>query len=143
MNQASITSDVAGRMTVTSAQVARTARGIALLGARCTRCARIAFPVLFACPHCGCEESVSAPVPSSGKLYVHTRVHIAGPGIKVPYVVGYVDVADGVRLFAQIEAEFDQLRAGDELELVIAETKKRGRYQYAFRSPASPKNEQQ
>jgi uncharacterized OB-fold protein len=142
MKQASITPDVAGRMVVTSAQVARTARGLALLGARCTRCSRIAFPVLFACPHCGCEESVSAPVPDNGKLYVHTRVHIAGPGIKVPYVVGYVDVGDGIRLFAHIEADFEQLRAGDELELVVAQTRKRGRYQYAFRTPASS-NEQQ
>jgi uncharacterized OB-fold protein len=103
MDQEPSVSEGTVRMLLTSSQVVRSQQGYALLGARCGGCGTIAFPVLSSCPRCGGTGRQSSMVPSRGRLYVHTRVHIARPGVKVPYVV------------------------------VGAAKKKRGKYEYFFR----------
>jgi len=41
---------------------------------------------------------------------------VAPPLFISPYAVGYVDLPEGVRVFAQLEAEFETLRPGLEMQ---------------------------
>ena len=41
-------------------------------------------------------------MPSDGKLYAYAVVHVAREGWKTPYVIAYVDLANGVRVSAPL-----------------------------------------
>jgi benzoylsuccinyl-CoA thiolase BbsA subunit len=54
-----------------------------------------------------------------GVLYSFAAVHVAPRGFDAPYVAGYVDLPDGVRVFAQIEAPAEVLRIDQPVEVVL------------------------
>jgi uncharacterized OB-fold protein len=47
-----------------------------------------------------------------GELYSWTVVHAAAAAFSTPYVLGYVDLRDGVRVLGQIDAGMADLRPG-------------------------------
>jgi uncharacterized OB-fold protein len=55
----------------------------------------------------------------AGRLYTWTTVHAAPPGVATPYALGYVDLPEGVRLLAPIDAREAELRAGLPLTLSL------------------------
>ena len=57
------------------------------------------------------SENVSdIDLSQTGSLYTWSVVHVAPKGWNVPYIVGYVDLPEGVRVFAHIvDAEADAL----------------------------------
>jgi len=58
----------------------------------------------------------------NGTLYTYTTVYRGKPNFKVPYSVGYVDLKDGVRIFAPLfDVVPEELRVGMEMELVFRE----------------------
>jgi uncharacterized OB-fold protein len=76
----------------------------ALRGARCAA-GHSTFPVR---PFCGtCKTDQLRPVALSGRglLHTFTVVRQAPSGVSVPYVLGYVDLPEGVRLMSRIEAD--------------------------------------
>lgn len=81
----------------------RDEKGAYLVGGRCTECRKLALGMREFCPHChseGClrEERVGR----SGEVYTATLLNQGPPAFKPPYRVGYVDIEDGVRVFAHI-----------------------------------------
>jgi uncharacterized OB-fold protein len=55
-----------------------------------------------------------------GRLYTFTIAETGPPGFDVPYAFGYVDLPEGVRVFAPLtDCEYDRLEIGMELELVL------------------------
>ena len=101
-----------------------------LLGSKCTRCGRAFFPRKTVCPDCLIEGTMQdLPLSTRGKLYTGTIAHTAPLGFKPPYVVGYTDLPEGVRVFSEIK-DFqicqdylvpgtEMLAPGTEMELVI------------------------
>lgn len=77
----------------------------ALLGSRCTQCARKAFPARDVCPGCGAvDQSEAVRLSGQGVIYSFTVVRQAPPGLETPYVLGYVDLLeDEVRVMSRIE----------------------------------------
>ena len=59
-----------------------------------------------------------------GTLYTYTVIHQLPQGYDAPFAVGYVDLDDGVRVFAHIENTAESLQIGSELELTSAELRK-------------------
>jgi uncharacterized OB-fold protein len=53
------------------------------------------------------------PLAGRGVLYSFSEVHIAPKDFKVPYLVGYVDFPNDVRVFAQLRGESQGFEIGD------------------------------
>ena len=91
-----------------------------LQGMACGNCGTKAFPLREVCSACG-VRSTSGPSNCRlrGKLYSFSEVHAAPKGFAVPYVVAYVDLDDGVRLFGQIEGPADTLSLDQRVAVVL------------------------
>jgi len=71
---------------------------------KCTRCGHLAFPPRLVCPVCGNREFAPHKLAETGKLLTYTIVRVA-PGSfedEAPYAVGIAQLADGVKLTAQV-----------------------------------------
>ena len=97
-----------------------TEAGVCLVGTRCSACQTIAFPEKTFCNVCGGEQSLQRAVFSPfGTLYSYSEVHAAPKGFTVPYVIGYVDLEDGVRVCGQIEHPGSELRLDAAVRVVL------------------------
>ena len=81
-----------------------------LIGARCRDCAKLWFPSGAVCPSCRSQAIAPAPLSRTGRLYAWSRLHVAARGWAAPYVIGYVDLPEGVRVLAHIAGDPDALR---------------------------------
>lgn len=91
-------------------------------GSRCRACGRVHYPAKRVCLACR-EETEMEPVPLSrrGALYTFTVIHVGLEGFRAPYAVGWVDLPEGLRLFAPLLAgdPETQLRIGMPVEMVL------------------------
>ena len=100
-----------------------TDRRPALLASRCTSCGVRFFPPrerCSACSHAGMEVAEAA---REGELYTWTVVRELGGQREgfVPYVVGQIDLADGLRVTGIVQCEPDDLRIGMPMRLCLIE----------------------
>jgi uncharacterized OB-fold protein len=95
-----------------------------LFGSRCKACGEISFPPRKVCSKCFSEELEAIPLSSRGKLYTYTIIGYPPPGLPAPYMIGYVDLPEGVRVFSII-TDWDQknLKVGTDVELTIGKFK--------------------
>lgn len=123
-----------------------TGGGPRLIGSRCGSCGALAFPRRMTCARCkevgGQGEVRLGP---SGSLYTYALVRQAPEQFPTPYLIGYVDFDEGVRVFTQIETDDPAaLRLGQRMHLVIGElghdAEGRPRLVYRFR-PESKESE--
>lgn len=94
-----------------------------LIGQRCTSCKAYLFPPMVICPRClrydKLEQFLLGPY---GKLFTYSIVRQGPPHYAeaIPYAIGYVDLNEGVRIFAQLWTEtFEELEIGLEMELFL------------------------
>jgi uncharacterized OB-fold protein len=93
---------------------------IFLIGARCQQCGKHSFPYRSRCDQCGTRDSTArARLSRSGLLYSFSTIHVAPKGFATPYVIGYVDLPEEVRLFGQIEGNDAGLHMGATVELIL------------------------
>jgi uncharacterized OB-fold protein len=101
-----------------------------LVASRCTDCAEVTFPKQDACPHCTGRSVEEIPLSRRGKLWTWTVQHFpppappyAGPADResfVPFGVGYVELAEGVRVEGRLtESDPARLQIGMDMELVL------------------------
>jgi uncharacterized OB-fold protein len=84
-----------------------------LVGGRCPGCGAFYFPARSVCSRCLCGDVERVPLCSSGTLYTYTVIHQSLPQFETPYVLGYVDLDDNVRVAGQIvDVEADALQLG-------------------------------
>lgn len=96
------------------------AEGPFIRGGRCAACGGRALEPRPVCPHCLSDAGMAElPVGRRGVLYTATVVHQAPPGFAVPFRVGYVDVEDGIRVFAHIADGPGRPEIGDTVALSI------------------------
>jgi len=98
-----------------------------LIGSRCTGCGIVTFPTQDSCPRCPSTEMAEHLLSPRGRLWAWTTQEFpppsppyAGPtgGAFVPYGVGYVELADEVRVETRL-TEIQGLTTGMEMELVL------------------------
>jgi uncharacterized OB-fold protein len=82
-----------------------------LKGGKCQACGKLSFPFAEICCFCQEEKMVPTRLARGGKLYAFSVVHQAAKGWRTPYVLGYVDLADGIRVLAHIDADPKDLSA--------------------------------
>jgi benzoylsuccinyl-CoA thiolase BbsA subunit len=90
-----------------------------LTGMACRECGTKAFPAREVCSACGSDKIAPVELATRGKLYSFSEVHVAPKGFPVPYVVGYVDLDDGVRLFGQVEGRASELAIDQSVAVVL------------------------
>lgn len=88
-----------------------------LVGGRCTPCRALSFPRAIVCSECLGQDISKAQLAREGVLYSYSVVHAAPRGWTVPYVLGYVDLADGIRVLAHIEGAREAVRIDAKLRL--------------------------
>jgi uncharacterized OB-fold protein len=100
-------------------RVVADAGGAVLVGMRCGVCQTCAFPQRAFCCNCGSSNVAVARLANRGELYSFSTVHISSTR-ETPYVIGYVDLDDGVRvmglILTPVEPEIGQrmaVMAGD------------------------------
>jgi uncharacterized OB-fold protein len=100
-----------------------------LIGARCSACEAVTFPLGPSCPRCGSTEVEEHLLPRRGTLWTWTtqeflpkEPYASGETLETfqPYGVGLVQLGDEVRVEARLtEADADKLDFGMEVELVV------------------------
>src|SRR5215475_8362374 len=82
-----------------------------LIGGRCTSCDFVTLGVRDVCPMCW-SRNVMRPMPigRTGRVYTCTIIHQAPEGYAAPFAVGYIDLDDGVRVFAHLAQDKHSLR---------------------------------
>ena len=88
---------------------------------RCEKCGRLRYPPAPCCPTCLSEDTEWAPVSGSGTLLTWVTMHRQYfPTLAVPYIVGAVELQEGVIMCGNLEfRHLARLRAGQEVEAVL------------------------
>jgi len=95
--------------------------GPRLVGSECGECGQRVFPPTEVCPECMGEAMRPLALSRAGTLYSFSVVHAAPKGWTLPFIAGYVDLPEGVRVFAHIvEAEPRGLALDSPVELCVA-----------------------
>ena len=102
--------------------VRRAADGTArLIGTECGDCGAKVFPPVHVCPACMSENVRETELSTVGTLYSWSVVHVAPKNWHVPYIAGYVDLPEGVRVFTHVvDAEPDALEMDMAVRLTTA-----------------------
>jgi len=92
-----------------------------LAGQRCTSCGAVYLGTRRACSRCTKEGPFEeVRLSRKGELYVWSIVHQSMPGVPVPYVVGIVDLPEGVSVrcnLVDVEPDPKNLRFGMPVEM--------------------------
>lgn len=96
-----------------------------LLGSVCDTCGEVYFPPkeVNVCSHCQGEQLHTVELSTTGEVYSFSQVHQppAGGFYKgtVPFIYGLVKLPDDVIVQGHILADFDELKIGDKVEVVL------------------------
>lgn len=89
-----------------------------LLGSRCSNCGSHFFPVRQACAGCLGTDLETVRFSTEGTLYTYTVIRQSTPAFEVPYLLGYVDLPEGVRVMGQLTGTESDIRIGSRMRLV-------------------------
>lgn len=93
-----------------------------LIGSRCVYCGCLSFPNRLTCARCRADSAglVEVELGPGGHLYTFAHVLQAPKPFRPPYVIGYVDLDEGVRVFTQFEvADAAELQLGMRVEACV------------------------
>lgn len=91
--------------TLTDSAIARALRDGVLLGQECTECGHGTGTAAAACSYCGSRDLSVVRLPEQGEVYTETRINVPPPAFEGPFTVALVQLTDGTRLTAHIEAD--------------------------------------
>ena len=91
-----------------------------LLANKCKSCGQVFFPKVEFCLSCLGEKMEELKLSRRGKLYSYTIGRMPSMHFQPPYAIGYVDMPEGVRIFAPLELRKDKpLTVGMDMEVTI------------------------
>lgn len=91
-----------------------------LVGARCKLCGKIFFPKREVCLNCLSHDMENLNLSQTGKLYSFTIVHMASEHFPPPYVIGWIELPEGIRIFSPIQGwKENPLKIGMTMKLSI------------------------
>jgi|APCry1669189534_1035231.scaffolds.fasta_scaffold17543_3 uncharacterized OB-fold protein len=91
-----------------------------IVAGQCRDCEQTMFPRALVCPKCMGEEIQPFYLREGGVLYSFSKLHLARKGWQVPYVIGYVDFPEGVRVMGPVEMQGPfQPRCGSKVRVEI------------------------
>jgi hypothetical protein len=97
---------------------------------KCTGCSKVHFPPRLVCDECGNREFEPVRLDREGTLLTYTIIRVA-PGQFVdqaPYAVGILELANGVRITAQlVDVDFDDLEIGQRMKVEFRRIRSEGK----------------
>ncbi|MBU2548299.1 MAG: OB-fold domain-containing protein [Proteobacteria bacterium] len=97
-----------------------TFRDGSLLANKCRACGQTFFPKADLCLSCSHDVLDEVVLGRQGVLYSWTIAHMPASRFMPPYAMGYVDLPEGVRVFAPLIMEENRpFRTGMDMGLVI------------------------
>lgn len=105
------------------AMFTETERGPVLVGQSCAACGKIAFPRKRVCPVCFGDQLEDRALSTRGILHTYTCTHIGAPHLPSPYLLGFVDLPEGIRLLSllvECEPWDEVLKVGMSMDMVLA-----------------------
>jgi uncharacterized protein len=90
-----------------------------LVGNKCTKCGRIAFPKATFCVHCLNETMEEFELSSKGTLYSYTITRVPVDKFPVPHAIGIIMLPERVRLTTPLVIGAGNFKIGTEMEMVI------------------------
>lgn len=93
-----------------------------LIGSRCEDCGSVSWPMRAVCQRCGAAGTREMQMSDRATLVTYTRVWVPRPGLPTPYVLGQVDIEDGVRIFAHGRGITEQHTVPLPVRIVLNET---------------------
>ncbi len=97
-----------------------------LIGTKCRSCGEYFLGKKRLCGKCFKSDLEEVTLSQKGELYSYTIIHVAPPGWTggVPYAIGSVELAEGMRVDSQIVGcDFKSLKVGMKMELAIEKAK--------------------
>jgi uncharacterized OB-fold protein len=92
----------------------------ALVGGRCKQCKKVIYPHRAACLNCLSEDMEKLTLSRNGTLYSFTTVHMPSEHFEPPYVIGWIELPEGIRVFSPIRyPQEHSLQIGMAMELAI------------------------
>ena len=93
-----------------------------LKGSRCERCGSVDFPTGPYCKGCLSSNPKEIELSRHGVLYSFSYARVCAKGFTLPYVFGYVDLPEGIRIYSQLEpADPAKFHAGMDVELTMGQ----------------------
>ena len=86
---------------------------------RCRACGQLDFPKPTICTSCWGEVFEIVPLSRRGTLYSFSEIHIGQAGMKTPYLIGYIDLPEQLRVFAQLQGALGDFACDDVVELAV------------------------
>ena len=116
-----------------------------LIGSKCRNCGRVYFPRRMVCPKCGSKDFEEVNLSQRGRVLSYTVIRRPPQGYEryTPYVVGLIELDDGVRIMSQIvDCTPEEAKVGMVVEAVFRKVKEDGdtgiiEYGYKFRPAIS------
>jgi uncharacterized OB-fold protein len=91
-----------------------------LMGNKCKSCGQVFFPKVVFCLTCLNEEMEELKLGRRGKLYSYAIGRMSSMHFEPPYAIGYVDMPEGLRIFAPLKMTEDKpFKVGMNMEVVI------------------------
>ena len=92
----------------------------ALVGGRCKQCEEIIYPYRDVCLNCLSQDVEKLTLSGNGTLYSFTVVHMPSEHFEPPYIIGWIELPEGIRIFSPIRYRHEQpLKIGMAMELSI------------------------
>lgn len=93
-----------------------------LISSKCKKCGEAFYPPRRICRNCGSREMDLVELPERGRLITFSVIRV--PPTKyvrqAPYVVGVVELSNGVRVLAQLtDVELEGVKEGMEVEATL------------------------
>lgn len=94
-----------------------------LLARECCTCCEVFFPPRSHCPQCLGNDLTWKELSGEGYLHSWTEVSIAGPEFETPFLLGLVDLVEGIGRIASriVGAEAHRLRCGMPVKIVCVD----------------------
>lgn len=100
--------------------MSETPDGWVLMAQKCVDCGRVAFPRKRVCPECFGENLADQALSGRGTLHTWARTELGVPRIGLPYLIGFVDLPEKIRVFGLIDAgEGENLTIGQTMDIVF------------------------
>ena len=108
-----------------------------LVGGRCSQCEKIIFPYREVCLNCLSQDMEKLTLSRKGTLYSFTTVYMPSEHFEPPYIIGWIELPEGIRIFSPIRYRQEQaLKIGMAMELSVEklwDEQEKGVMGYVFR----------
>lgn len=109
-------------------------------GSKCTKCSNLVFPKKIVCPKCLSDKMKEVRLPREGRIFSCATLYTGtSDDFIIPYTNGYIELANGIRVFGLIEEdeEGEKAEVGKMVSLSEIRQNEAGQLLYIFRPVAS------